>query len=430
MTPLTITSPPAEAAPASGIGPAAGTASGSLATATVDADAPPRGSGAEEAARQEFQRLKGRFLSSLNHEMRTPLTGILGMTDLLMETGLSVDQREYIAIMRTCAESLHDILNATLEFASLSSGQARREEAPFPLVPCLEAIAAEFSMKARAKGLSFSFHASGQLPDVVMGDEIRVRALLSQLLSNAVKFTIAGRIELRVVGHGSAEGPCWLDIDVLDTGIGIPADKMSRIFESFEQAESGISRQYQGLGLGLALARELAGLLNGEISVTSAVGEGSVFRLRLPIEPTLEAVPERHGAPQVSSPVVVAERPRILLVEDNRVSQRIVSHMLDKARYEADAVENGMAAIRAATERRYSLVLMDLLLPGIDGIETTYRLRRLPGYENTPVVALTANASSEFRELCRQNGLQGFLSKPVQSIDLVQTLQQFLPAPE
>lgn len=398
----------------------------------VNVDSPPRTTGAEEVARQEFQRLKGRFLSSLNHEMRTPLTGILGMTDLLLETGLSVDQREYVAIMRSCAESLHDILNATLEFASLSSGQARREEAPFPLVPCLEAIAAEFSTKARGKGLGFSFHASGQLPDVVMGDEIRVRALLSQLLSNAVKFTVAGRIELRVVGHGSVEGPFWLDIEVVDTGIGIPAEKMSRIFESFEQAETGISRQYQGLGLGLALARELANLLNGEISVSSAVGEGSVFRLRLPIEPTLEAVPERFGAGVhvASGPVVVEERPRILLVEDNRVSQRIVSHMLEKARYDADAVENGMAAIRAATERRYSLVLMDLLLPGIDGIETTYRLRRLPGYENTPVVALTANASSEFRELCRQNGLQGFLSKPVQSVDLVQTLQQFLPAPE
>ena len=386
-------------------------------------------------AQQELDRLKGRFLSSLNHEMRTPLTGIMGMADLLRETSLSAEQSEYVSIIRSCADGLSDILNATLEFASLRSGQTRREEAPFELLPCLEAVAAEFSAKARNKGLDFRFQAEGFLPDVVLGDEIRLRALLSQLLSNAIKFTEAGRIEIKAIGsggNGASEqgGPAWLDIEILDTGIGISADKIGSIFESFQQADSspqvGIVQQHAGLGLGLALARELAQLLEGEITAASTVDQGSVFRLRLPMQPASEPAPRK---PVAAVPLTVpAQRVRILLVEDNRVSQRIVSHMLERADFSPVAAGNGMDAVRLAREEEFALVLMDLHLPGIDGIETTYRLRGLAGYANVPVVALTANAGAEFRELCRQHGFQGFLSKPVQADQLVRAIEECLAA--
>jgi len=364
--------------------------------------------------------------------MRTPLTGILGITDLLQETPLTAEQREYVAIVRSCAESLHDVLNATLEFASLSAGQARREDAPFGLRLCLDSLAQEHEAKARARGLAFRYELSGTVPEVVMGDEIRLRALLSQLLGNAVKFTPAGRIELRVRGQGGGTGPCWLDVEVHDSGIGIPADKLGRIFESFDQAgDNAVDstvRQYAGLGLGLALARELTALLDGEITVESAVGEGSVFRVRLPIHPAHEQTALKVYAAAASAPMVAPGRPRVLLVEDNRVSQRIVSHMLERASFESAAVETGMDAVRAASGGQFDVVLMDLNLPGIDGIETAYRLRRLPGYAHTPVVALTANAGSEYRELCRQHGLQGFLPKPVQAEELVRTLEECLTA--
>lgn len=356
--------------------------------------------------------------------------GIIGMADLMQETSLSAEQKEYMSIVRSCADALNEILNATLEYASLSTGQIHRDDAPFLLVPCLEAVASEYTTKARQKGLQFSFHADGHLPPVVLGDEIRIRALLSQLLSNAIKFTPSGRVELKVNGRDCTDGLGWLDIEVLDTGLGIAADKMGHIFETFPHAdasrESGIVQQHSGLGLGLALARELAHLLDGEITVTSAVAQGSVFRVRLPIQAA--AAPAKTAA---AAPLVMPsghERTRILLVEDNRVSQRIVSHMLDRADFHAVTVDNGMDAIRCAASEQFALVLMDLHMPGIDGIETTYRLRRLPGYAQTPVVALTANASSEFRDLCRQHGLQGFLSKPVQSDELVRTIEEVLVA--
>jgi signal transduction histidine kinase/CheY-like chemotaxis protein len=406
----------------------------------------------KQEIQEELERLKGRFLSSLNHEMRTPLTGIIGMADLLRETALSAEQGEYVEIIRSCAGVLNDVLNATLEFATLSSGRAQREDAPFELMPCLEAIADEFSAKARAKGLEFFLRADGYLPAVVIGDEIRIRALLQQLLSNAVKFTESGRVQVNVQGRGGAEGPFWLDIEIIDTGIGIAADKLGGIFESFHHLdahhEAGIVQQQAGLGLGLALAREIAHLLDGEITVqsialqstalqntalqrtglpgrggTAPLERGTVFRLRLPLQATSEH-PVAKPVPVVLE--VPAERARILLVEDNRVSQRIVAHMLDRADFAATSVSNGMDAVRLAHEEQFALVLMDLQMPGIDGIETTYRLRRLPAYAQVPVVALTANAGDEFRELCRQHGFQGFLSKPVQADELVRAIEECL----
>lgn len=388
---------------------------------------------AQSQVHDEFQKLKGRFLSSLNHEMRTPLMGIIGMADLLHETSLSGEQKEYVSIVRSCADALNETLNATLEYASLRSGQVRREDAPFPLLPCLEALATEYTAKARQKGLQFSFQAGGILPEAILGDEIRMRALLGQLLNNAVKFTAAGKVEMNVVGRGGDEGPAWLDIEVQDTGLGIPPEKMGSLFESFNAdrgSESGIVQQHSGLGLGLALARELALLLGGEIAASSALTQGTVFRLRLPIQATSENAPLRALAAATATLAmpVGPDRPRILLVEDNRVSQRIVSHMLGRADFHAVTVDNGLEAVRLASEQQYALVLMDLHMPGIDGIETTYRLRRLAGYAHTPVVALTANAGPEFRELCREHGFQGFLSKPVQSDELVRTIEEALVA--
>ena len=315
---------------------------------------------AQSQVHDEFQKLKGRFLSSLNHEMRTPLMGIIGMADLLHETSLSGEQKEYVAIVRSCADALNEVLNATLEYASLRSGQVRREDAPFPLMPCLEALATEYTAKARQKGLQFSFHAGGVLPEAILGDEIRLRALLSQLLNNAVKFTAAGKVEMNVIGRGGDLGPAWLDVEVLDTGLGIPPEKMGRLFESFNQAdhgsESGIVQQHSGLGLGLALARELAGLLGGEIAASSTPSEGTVFRLRLPIQATSENAPLRALA-AATAPITMPvgpDRPRILLVEDNRVSQRIVSHMLERADFHAVTVDNGLEAVRLANEQQYA----------------------------------------------------------------------------
>lgn len=377
---------------------------------------------AEAQARHELKELKGRFLATLNHEIRTPITGILGMADLLDETQLTPVQREYVSIFRSCAQNLYQLLSATLEFASLSAGEARAEVAPFPLMYTLEVIAAEYLLKAKAKGLRFHFQLAGELPDLAAGDEIRLRQLLSQLLSNAIKFTDKGEIELSVSGRPQGN-LIVLEIRVRDTGIGIPASKLGRVLESFEQVESGLSRQYEGLGLGLALVREITALLGGELGVASDVGQGSVFTVTLPIR-RLEAEPALESRPL--SPL--RDRPRVLVVEDNRVSQRVVSHMLEKSGFETECAESGMAALRAASSVHFDLILMDLQMPEMDGIEATHRIRHLPGYENTPIVALTANSGAEFRDLCRDNGLQGFLTKPIQASELGEAVRSFVRA--
>jgi signal transduction histidine kinase/BarA-like signal transduction histidine kinase len=373
--------------------------------------------------KDEVQQLKGQFLTSLNHEIRTPLTGILGMTDLMAETSLSAEQREYLDITRSCADTLYEILSATLEFAALSAGNTKAERSPFQVVRAIDALVAEYEGKARAKGLDFELRLDRTLPELISGDEVRFRRLISQLLSNATKFTASGQVSLSVrrLRHLDQTQE-WIELVVADTGIGIAPEMCERVFESFEQLEGGLSRQYQGLGLGLALVRELTRLLGGEIRVESEIGKGSRFIVLLPLVIADDAL----GTPATRN--LRQGKPRILLVEDNKVSQMIVVHMLERNEFEADCADSGMAALKAASSYRYDLVLMDLQMPGMDGFEATHRLRRLPGYEAVPILALTANSSSEFYELCRQHGMQAFLSKPVQSQELIQTVQQYLAA--
>ncbi len=383
----------------------------------------------DPASPDEVQKLKVEFLTSLNHEIRTPLTGILGMTDLMAETTLSAEQREYLEITRSCADSLYDILSATLEFAALSAGNARAENSPFQVVRTVDHLAAEYETKARAKGLDFELRVDRSLPELILGDEVRFRRLVSQLLSNATKFTSHGKISLTVRRFLPFDQPAnqnnraeEIEIVVADTGIGISAEMRERVFQSFEQLEGGLSRQYQGLGLGLALVRELTNLLGGDIRVESQLGKGSSFIVRLPLIAAEEAV----GTAATRN--LRQGKPRILLVEDNKVSQMIVVNMLERNDFEVDSADSGTAALKAASSYRFDLVLMDLQMPGMDGFETTHRLRRLPGYETVPILALTANSSSEYYELCRQHGMQAFLSKPVQSQELIQTVHQHLAA--
>ena len=369
----------------------------------------------------EVQKLKVEFLTSLNHEIRTPLTGILGMTDLLAETTLTAEQREYLEITRSCADSLYEILSATLEFAALSAGNARAERSPYQVLRAIDALGVEHEAKARSKGLAFEMRLDRTLPELISGDELRFRRLVSQLLSNAIKFTPSGTVSLSVRRTRLLDDPGeWLEVTVADTGIGIAPEMRERIFESFEQLESGLSRQYQGLGLGLALVRELTHLLGGDIRVESQLGQGSRFIVRLPLIEADESV----GLPAARN--LRQGKPRILLVEDNKVSQMIVVHMLERNEFEADCADNGLAALKAASGFRYDLVLMDLQMPGMDGFEATHRLRKLPGYESVPILALTANSSSEFFELCRKHGMQAFLSKPVQAQELISTVQNYL----
>ncbi len=368
----------------------------------------------------ELSELKGQFLTSLNHEIRTPLSGILGMTDLLLETSLSEEQQEYVGATRLCAENLLEILNVTLEYSALSANHLHLEEVEFSLRETLAGLVSEFAFKAESKDVRLRHNFDRNLPSAVVGDALRLRQLIWHLLGNAVKFTQRGEVEVSASASRRGESGVQVTIAVRDTGIGIRPDQVGSIFESFRQLETGLARNYPGLGLGLAVAQKLAILLGGAIAVESEVGQGSVFTVQFPLRLPADLTGRLDPG---------ATRGRVLVVDDDVISRTIVSHVLSRRSLDVVCVNDGPAAIRAASASRYDLILMDLQMPGMDGFQTAHRLRELAGYRSTPVLAVTANCSSDYRDRCVQHGMQGFLSKPVQSSELVQTVEKYLAAP-
>ena len=366
--------------------------------------------------------LENQFLASLNHEIRTPLSGILGMTDLLLETRLDAEQQDYVATARNCAHDLLNILNATLEFSSLSAGNLHLEEAEFDAAEAVDSAIREFTPQAQAKGIQLVWRERPPSPELVLGDPMRFRRLLTCLIDNAVKFTLSGAVEVSLEIARNGSGRADASVAVRDTGVGIAPEQIREIFESFRQLSGGLTRTHAGLGLGLAIAQKLAELMGGEIRVTSELGAGSCFRFevpfRLPPEAAKPGVARAEPAPGVY---------RVLVVDDNPIACKVVTHALTRNGYQVDCAEGGPEALSAARQLSYDLILMDLQMPGVDGLTATDAIRVLPGYAATPVIAFTADSLVETRALCRQHGMQGFLTKPVDATELVSTLRHFLP---
>ena len=368
----------------------------------------------------ELSDVQGQFLASLNHEIRTPLSGILGMTDLLLETPLTEDQQEYVAATRLCAENLLEIMNVTLEYSALSANRVLVEKTEFPLRQTLEAVVAEFGFKAKAKALQLVVAVDDALPETAIGDAPRLKQLLGHLITNAIKFTPKGSVEISATAESNSDSGRRLKIQVRDTGMGIPADQLVTIFESFRQLETGLSRGHGGLGLGLAVVQKLAALLEGSVSVTSRVGVGSMFTVDLPLRQ-----PSESGLRRVEMKPL---RGRVLVVDDNSMAQMVASHALRRQAFEVHCAGDGLRAVDAASQAQFDVILMDLQMPGLDGFETVQRIRKLPGYQAIPIIAVTANCSSDYRDRCANSGMQDFLAKPVRTRDLVQTVEKYLEA--
>jgi len=368
----------------------------------------------------ELREVQGQFLASLNHEIRTPLSGILGMTDLLLETSLSEDQREYVGATRVCAENLLEILNVTLEYSALSANRVLLEQTEFSLRDTLHGVLGEFAAKAEARGLRLVRSLDSSLPEMVVGDPQRLRQILWHLVANGVKFTREGQVEVAASAVAGLDRLVKLTLRVHDTGIGIAPDQLAAIFESFRQLETGLSRNHGGLGLGLAVAQKLIALLDGSITVDSELGKGSVFSVTLPFK-----LPTETSAGQV---VVEKTRGRVLVVDDNSIAQTIAAHALRRQSFEVECAGTGRLAFQAASKTRFDVILMDLQMPGWDGFETVQQIRQLPGYRDTPVIAVTANCSDDYRARTIRCGMQDFLAKPVRTRDLVQAVEkQLLP---
>ncbi len=355
---------------------------------------------------------KSQFLATMSHEIRTPISGVLGMLDLVLREDLSPRQRERAGVARDSARHLLTILNDILEFSRLEAQSVALEPAPVSLRALIGDAAALLGAAAAERGVALSTAIDPATPDWLMCDPTRLRQVVLNLVGNALKFTDAGRVDVEA-RYLPGRGGGVLDVAVRDTGIGIPEADRARLFQRFVQVDGSPGRRRGGAGLGLAISRQLVELMGGEISVESEPGCGSTFRFWAPAAPCAAPAPApeaRDAGARTAAPAPL----RILLAEDNVTNQQILSAYLTMAGHRVRLAADGAEAVEALSETRFDLVLMDVQMPGMDGLTATRRIRALPGPARTiPIVALTANAMRGDREACLAAGMTDYLAKPV-----------------
>jgi signal transduction histidine kinase/CheY-like chemotaxis protein len=386
-----------------------------------------------KTAAESANRAKSEFLTTMSHEMRTPMNAILGMADLLSETPLGEKQRGYVRVFQKAGTSLLDLINDLLDFSRVESGQITLESVGFDLGSLLQRLIELMTVRADERGLSLSLEISPDVPNALIGDPNRLWQILVNLLGNALKFTEKGSVKLRVDAEGPAKGGL-LRFDVVDTGIGISADKTAMIFERFTQADSSTTRKYGGTGLGLAISRGLAELMGGRLDCVSEVGKGSTFSVtalfeiqkdmdgREPAEPLVATIP-----PALSSGSLLGRR--ILIAEDSEYNLLLMKAYLEDCGFELDFAPNGEVTVEKVLAHPPDLVLMDLQMPVMDGLEATRAIRAWEERTHArpiPILALTAHAGEEESAKSLEAGCTSHLTKPVKRAVLLEAIAQCL----
>lgn len=392
----------------------------------------------EEAA--SANRSKSDFLANMSHEIRTPMNAIIGMTEIALESEMSIDQRENIEIVKQSAESLLDLLNSILDLSKIEAGKLELVENVFNLHTAMECIRKTINVQAQKKGLDLHFVISPDVPVNLIGDELRLRQIIVNLVGNAIKFTDKGKItvkiEREVPGNGYQENEMNLDeqavplhFSVSDTGIGIPADKLKNIFENFTQADASTTRKYGGTGLGLAISRKLVNKMGGEIRVESEYGMGSTFHFTAGFGINCEAVQNDISSHDTGFDITPSGKFHILLAEDNLVNQRVALSILQKQGHSVKVACNGQESLEILKEQRFDIVLMDVQMPVMDGLEATRIIRKSKdaGFDHDiPIIAITAYAFEEDRQRCLKAGMNSCVTKPFKREDLLKEIERLV----
>ncbi|MDP4090240.1 MAG: histidine kinase N-terminal 7TM domain-containing protein [Bacillota bacterium] len=377
-----------------------------------------------KTAAENASKAKSEFLATMSHEIRTPINGIIGMAELLEDAALSTQERENLSTLQYSADSLLNIINEILDYSKIEAGKMQVESVNFNLRELIYNMAKTFSYNKKLGAIRFTYQIEEAVPEVISGDFVKLRQILVNLLSNAFKFTEEGRIEVSVGLINNSDTEAFLGFTVSDTGIGIPEDKISGLFESFHQLDSSTTRKYGGTGLGLSIVKKLLVLMGGSIRVESKVDAGSSFTFRLPLIP----VADTTSAEIVKAAYTCSfdKNLRILVAEDSKVNQLVLLQFLKKKPWKTDVAQNGREALERYLKGSYDIILMDIQMPELDGYEVAKAIRVLEAStgRHIPIVALTANATEADRNMCLLSGMDDFLSKPIKSEILYECIQK------